>query len=132
MPVLLAITACQTVGGQKPTPKRSPCAPDREWTEAFAAAVRTVFDPANGADSSTARRPEVIVPVYDPAVCARAIQVYLEDDAPPDSRRHAPLTARVLSVGEREWAAIILPDECTYHWFDRAWHHIGVHLWACL
>ena len=60
------------------------------------------------------------------------IQAYLDEDAPPNSVRPAALTVRVLSVGKTEWAAIILPDKCTYHWFDRAWHHIGVHLWACL
>ncbi len=126
LPLLLASAACRTVAPQPPSPESSACAADHEWTEAFATSIRAVFD------SSTSPRPEEIVPIYDSSVCARAIRAFLEEDAPSDSLRELSLTARVLSIGNTEWAAIILPDECTYHWFNRAWHHVGVHLWACL
>jgi hypothetical protein len=97
------------------------CASDRDRTEQFATSVRRSYTREH-------LRPNEIVPVYDSEICRRAIDAYLRDDkeSPPGSR--ATLRARVLRVGQESWAAIISPDEDTWHWFDLNWQRVGVHV----
>lgn len=94
--------------------------------------VRSALKASAAVYSTATQTIDSVSAIYDSGLCARAIRAYLAEDSVPDSLRHARLTARVISIGTREWNALILPDSCTIHDFNHEWHHVGVHVSMCL